>query len=86
METLEAKLPLIVSTDLRLNEPRYATLPNIMKAKKKPMETIKIADLVQVKKRLEVVTVAEPAKREAGKKVESVDDLIAKLKSEAGVL
>ncbi|WP_429000199.1 electron transfer flavoprotein subunit beta/FixA family protein, partial [Stenotrophomonas maltophilia] len=67
LETLEMKLPAVVTTDLRLNEPRYATLPNIMKAKKKPLETVKPADLgVDVAPRLSTLKVAEPPKRNAG--------------------
>ena len=87
MQTVSLKLPAIVTTDLRLNEPRYASLPNIMKARKKPIETIKPADLgVDPTPRLTVVTVAEPAKRKAGVKVGSVAELVAKLKLEAKVI
>jgi electron transfer flavoprotein beta subunit len=87
LETLELKLPAVVSTDLRLNEPRYATLPNIMKAKKKPLETIKPAELcVDVAPRLITLKVAEPAKRQAGVKVADVAELVAKLKNEAKVI
>ncbi|KAI8926091.1 hypothetical protein BC831DRAFT_457998 [Entophlyctis helioformis] len=86
LETLEAPLPAIVSADLRLNEPRYATLPNIMKAKKKPLQTLKPEDLgVDVTPSIEVLQVFEPAKRVGGKKVESVDELVSKLKT-AGVI
>lgn len=85
VETVAAQLPMIVTTDLRLNEPRYVTLPNIMKAKKKPLKVIKIGEFEGVKNRLETVKVAEPAKRQAGVKVESVDELVSKLK-ESGTL
>jgi electron transfer flavoprotein beta subunit len=87
LETLEIRLPAVVTTDLRLNEPRYATLPNIMKAKKKPLETVKPADLgVDVAPRLAQLSVAEPAKRSAGVKVADVAQLIDKLKNEAKVI
>jgi electron transfer flavoprotein beta subunit len=87
LETIEISLPAIVTTDLRLNEPRYATLPNIMKAKKKPLENLKPADLgVDVAPRLSTVTVAEPPKRSAGIKVADVAQLIDKLKNEAKVI
>ena len=87
LETVSVKLPAIVTTDLRLNEPRYAALPNIMKAKSKPMETKTPADYgVDLTPRLSVVKVAEPAKRTGGGKVSSVDELIEKLKNEAKVL
>lgn len=87
LETLEMALPAVVTTDLRLNEPRYATLPNIMKAKKKPLETIKPEDLgVDVAPRLKTLKVAEPAKRQAGVKVADVADLVSKLKNEAKVI
>ncbi len=83
----QVTLPAIVTVDLRLNEPRYASLPNIMKAKKKPLEEKTAADYgVDVTPRLKVVKTAEPASRKAGVKVGSVDELIAKLKTEAGVL
>ncbi|OIQ99193.1 electron transfer flavoprotein subunit beta [mine drainage metagenome] len=86
-ETLELKLPAVVTTDLRLNEPRYATLPNIMKAKKKPLETVKPADLgVDVTPRLTTLKVVEPAKRSAGVKVADVKTLVEKLKNEAKVI
>ncbi len=82
LETDTFKLPAIVTTDLRLNEPRYASLPNIMKAKSKPLVTKTAADLgVDVTPRLTIVSVAEPAKRQAGVKVADVDDLVNKLKS-----
>ncbi len=81
LQTISVKLPAIVSVDLRLNEPRYASLPNIMKAKKKPLEEKTAADYgVDVSPRLEVVKTAEPAARKAGIMVGSVDELVAKLK------
>jgi electron transfer flavoprotein beta subunit len=87
IETVELKLPAIVTADLRLNEPRYVTLPNIMKAKKKPLETVKPADLgVDAAPRLKTLKVAEPAARQAGVKVADVAALVAKLKTEAKVL
>ena len=86
-ETVALALPAVVTTDLRLNEPRYVTLPNIMKAKKKPMETVTPDALgVDVTPRLKTLKVAEPAKRSAGIKVPDVATLIAKLKTEAKVL
>ncbi|KAI5451279.1 putative electron transfer flavoprotein subunit [Naganishia albida] len=86
LEIVEGKLPMVVTTDLRLNEPRYASLPNIMKAKKKKVESIKPEDLgLDFTPRMEVLSVSEPPKRVGGGKVESVDELVAKLK-EAGVL
>jgi electron transfer flavoprotein beta subunit len=86
-ETLSLTLPAVITTDLRLNEPRYVTLPNIMKAKKKPMETIKPADLgVDVTPRLKTLKVSEPAQRSAGVKVPDVKTLVEKLKNEAKVL
>ena len=87
LETLAISLPAIVTTDLRLNEPRYVTLPNIMKAKKKPLETVKPADLgVDVAPRLKTLQVAEPAKRGAGIKVPDVATLVDKLRNEAKVI
>ncbi len=87
LETVSLKLPAIVTTDLRLNEPRYASLPNIMKARKKPIETVKPADLgVDVTPRLTVLKVEEPPKRQAGKKVASVQELVEKLRTEAKVI
>ncbi len=87
LETLSLKLPAIITTDLRLNEPRYASLPNIMKAKKKDLAVIKPEDLgVSLTPRLSVVKVTEPAKRKGGGKVSSVDELIDKLKNEAKVI
>lgn len=86
-ETLEIALPAVVSADLRLNEPRYATLPNIMKAKKKPLEVTSPAALgVDVAPRLKTLKVTEPAKRSAGVKVADVADLVMKLKNEAKVI
>ena len=87
LQTIKVKMPAIVTVDLRLNEPRYASLPNIMKAKKKPLEEKTAADYgVDVAQRLSIVKTVEPAGRKAGVKVGSVDELIAKLKDEAGVL
>lgn len=87
LETLDLKLPAVVSVDLRLNEPRYASLPNIMKAKKKPIETLTPADLgVDVAPRVQVLKVVEPPAREAGVKVASVAELVDKLKNEAKVI
>lgn len=87
LQTITVKMPAIITVDLRLNEPRYASLPNIMKAKAKPLAVKTPADYgVDVTPRLTVVKTAEPAGRKAGVKVASVDDLIAKLKDEAGVL
>jgi electron transfer flavoprotein beta subunit len=87
LETLKVSLPAVVTGDLRLNEPRYATLPNIMKAKKKPLETVKPADLgVDVTPRLTTLKVAEPAKRQAGERVADVQQLVAKLRNEAKVI
>ncbi|WP_066343213.1 electron transfer flavoprotein subunit beta/FixA family protein [Azohydromonas lata] len=87
LETLAVKLPAVVTTDLRLNEPRYVTLPNIMKAKKKPLETLTPAALgVDVAPRLKTLKVAEPPKRGAGVKVADVAALVEKLKNEAKVI
>ncbi|WP_434616623.1 electron transfer flavoprotein subunit beta/FixA family protein [Azospirillum sp. B2RO_4] len=87
LETVELKLPAVVTADLRLNEPRYASLPNIMKAKKKPLETVTPDALgVDVTPRLTTVKVAEPAKRQAGIKVPDVATLVDKLKNEARVI
>jgi len=87
METIELALPAVVTADLRLNEPRYATLPNIMKAKKKPLETVTPEALsVDVKPRLATLKVVEPPKRKGGGKVGSVDELVAKLRGEAKVI
>ena len=87
LETLSVKLPAVVTTDLRLNEPRYATLPNIMKAKKKPLDTVKPADLgVDVTPRLTTLKVSEPPKRSAGERVADVAQLVDKLKNVAKVI
>jgi electron transfer flavoprotein beta subunit len=87
LQTLEVDLPAIVTADLRLNEPRYASLPNIMKAKKKPLDVKELASLgVDTAPRLKVLKVTEPPKRGGGIKVESAADLVMKLKNEAGVL
>ena len=87
LQTVALNLPAIVTTDLRLNEPRYASLPNIMKARKKPIETIKPADLgVDPAPRLRLVKVAEPPRRSAGVKVGSVAELVQKLRTEAKVI
>jgi electron transfer flavoprotein beta subunit len=87
LETVSLSLPAIVTTDLRLNEPRYVTLPNIMKAKKKPLETIKPEDLgVDVTPRLKTLKVSEPAKRSAGIMVPDVATLVQKLRTEAKVI
>ncbi len=87
LQTVKLKMPAIVTTDLRLNEPRYASLPNIMKAKKKPIDEKTAADYgVDVKPRLEVVKTTEPPVRKAGVKVKTVAELIDKLKNEAGAI
>jgi electron transfer flavoprotein beta subunit len=87
LETIALTLPAVVTADLRLNEPRYASLPNIMKARKKPIETVKPADLgVDPTPRLTVLKVVEPPKRKAGHKVASVAELVAKLRTEAKVI
>ena len=87
LETLSVQLPAVVTTDLRLNEPRYATLPNIMKAKKKPLETVKPAELgVDVAPRLTTLKVSEPPKRSAGERVADVAQLVDKLKNVAKVI
>jgi electron transfer flavoprotein beta subunit len=87
LQTLDVDLPAIITTDLRLNEPRYASLPNIMKAKKKPIDTKSAADFgVDVAPRLSVLKTAEPPKRKGGAKVASAAELVEKLKTEAGVL
>src|SRR4051794_32793622 len=86
-QTVDLKLPAIVTTDLRLNEPRYASLPNIMKAKKKPIDEKTAADYgVDVSPRLKVLKTTEPPGRKAGAKVTSVEELVANLKNEAGVI
>ncbi|GGY42512.1 electron transfer flavoprotein subunit beta/FixA family protein [Parvularcula lutaonensis] len=87
LQTVALNLPAVVTTDLRLNEPRYASLPNIMKAKKKPLDKKAAADFgIDLTPRLKKLKVTEPPKRKAGIKVESVEELVDKLKNEAGVL
>ncbi|MBV9994649.1 MAG: electron transfer flavoprotein subunit beta/FixA family protein [Caulobacteraceae bacterium] len=87
LQTLELDLPAVITADLRLNEPRYASLPNIMKAKKKPIDVKEAASYgVDIAPRLTVLKVTEPPKRQAGVKLESAADLVSKLKNEAGVL
>ena len=87
LETIEVNLPAVVSCDLRLNEPRFASLPNIMKAKKKPMEQINAKDLgIDLTNRIQQIKVEEPPKRKAGIKVANVAELVSKLKNEAKVL
>ena len=87
LETIEINVPAIVTCDLRLNEPRYASLPNIMKAKKKPIEQLNAADLgIDTAPRVEVLKVEEPPKRKAGIKVANVAELVQKLKNEAKVI
>jgi electron transfer flavoprotein beta subunit len=87
LETVKLKMPAVVTTDLRLNEPRYPSLPNIMKAKKKPLDVKKPADFgVDIAPHLKVLKITEPASRKAGVRVGSVAELVAKLKTEAGVL
>ncbi len=87
LETVELKMPAVVTVDLRLNEPRFASLPNIMKAKKKPIDALSIEELgVDVSPRLEVVKVTEPEKRKSGEIVANVDELVDKLRNEAKVI
>lgn len=87
LQTIKLSMPSIVTTDLRLNEPRYASLPNIMKAKKKEITEKNPEDLnISIEQNLEIIKVSEPAQREAGVKVETVDELVNKLKNEAGVI
>ena len=87
IENIEVNLPAVVTTDLRLNEPRYASLPNIMKAKRKPLDETKVEDLnIDIEPRLEILKVEEPKSREAGIMVKSVDEMIEKLKNEAKVI
>jgi len=87
LETISLNLPAVVSTDLRLNEPRYASLPNIMKAKQKPLDILSASELgVDLKKHIEIVSVKPPKVRQAGVKVASVDELLEKLRHEAKVL
>jgi electron transfer flavoprotein beta subunit len=87
LETISVQLPAVVSVDLRMNEPRYVTLPNIMKAKKKPLENVKPADLgVDPAPRIKTLKVVEPPSRKSGIKVPDVATLVAKLKTEAKVI
>ena len=87
LEILNLKLPAVVTTDLRLNEPRFASLPNIMKAKKKPLDALTPEELgIDVTPTVEVLSVEPPAERQAGVKVESVEELVDKLKNEAKVI
>ena len=87
LETIEVNIPAIVTCDLRLNEPRYASLPNIMKAKKKPVDQLNASDLgVDISPRVEQIKVEEPPKRKAGIKVANVTELVQKLKNEAKVI
>jgi electron transfer flavoprotein beta subunit len=87
LETVEVKMPAVITTDLRLNTPRYATLPNIMKAKKKPLDVLKPDALgVDVAPRVKTLKVAEPGKRKAGVMVKDVSELVDKLRNEAKVI
>ena len=87
LQTVNLNMPAIITTDLRLNEPRYASLPNIMKAKKKPIDQKSPEDFgINVSPRVNILKVIEPPKRQAGIKVESIEELVEKLKSEAGVI
>ena len=87
IENIEVNLPAIISTDLRLNEPRYASLPNIMKAKKKPIQHVSIEDLnIKIENRLNILKVEEPNKRQSGVMLKTVDELVDKLKNEAKVI
>jgi electron transfer flavoprotein beta subunit len=87
LETIEVNVPAIVTCDLRLNEPRYASLPNIMKAKKKPLEILTAEELgIDTKPRVQQIKVEEPPKRKAGIKVANVAELVSKLKNEAKVI
>ena len=87
LQTIEVSLPAIISVDLRLNEPRYASLPNIMKAKRKPLEVKKPEDLkLSVETRLKIISTKAPAERTAGIKVESVSELVEKLKDNVGAI
>ncbi|MDC0093018.1 electron transfer flavoprotein subunit beta/FixA family protein [Alphaproteobacteria bacterium] len=87
IENIEVNLPAVISTDLRLNEPRYASLPNIMKAKKKPISQIKIDELkIDIKQRLNILKVEEPSKRQSGIMVKTIEELVDKLKNEAKVI
>ena len=87
LQTVKLNMPAIITTDLRLNEPRYASLPNIMKAKKKPIDQKTPDDYgIDITPRLETLKVIEPPKRQAGIKVENISELVEKLKNEAGVI
>ena len=87
IENIEVSLPAVISTDLRLNEPRYASLPNIMKAKKKPINQIQVDELnLKIEQRLEILKVEEPDKRQSGIMLKTVDELVDKLKNEAKVI
>ena len=87
LETLSIKIPAVVTTDLRLNEPRYASLPNIMKAKQKPIERIKSNDLgVDIKQRIKILEITEPPKKKAGIKVKNVEELVSKLHNDEKVI
>jgi len=87
IENIEVNLPAVISTDLRLNEPRYASLPNIMKAKKKPINEIKIDELkINIKQRLDILKVEEPTKRQSGIMLKTIEELVDKLKNEAKVI
>ena len=87
LQTIKVKMPMVVTTDLRLNQPRYASLPNIMKAKRKPLDEKSPEDLgVDISPKLEIIKTSEPEKRKAGQILESVADLVDKLKNEAGVI
>ena len=87
IENIEVSLPAVISTDLRLNEPRYASLPNIMKAKKKPINQIQVDELnLKIEQRLEILRVEEPAKRQSGIMLKTVDELVDKFKNEAKVI
>jgi electron transfer flavoprotein beta subunit len=87
IENIEVNLPAVISTDLRLNEPRYASLPNIMKAKKKPINEIKIDELkINIEQRLDILKVEEPSKRQSGIMLKTIEELVDKLKNEAKVI
>ena len=87
LQTVRISLPAVITTDLRLNEPRYASLPNIMKAKKKPMDVLSLQELgIEDREHIEILSVAPPPQREAGIKVESVEELVEKLRNEAKVI
>ena len=87
IENIEVNLPAVISTDLRLNEPRYASLPNIMKAKKKPIQQLSVEELnINIENRLNILKVEEPAKRQSGVMLQTVDELVEKLKNEAKVI